>query len=140
MKIYGQHLSPNKMLPHSYPFVLIDRIIEFEEDKRIVCLKNITINEKFFQGHFGDNPIFPAIFIIEAMAQTSGLIIGGKGSRMAYLSSIMEAKFMKPVIPGDQLIITSSLFHRLPPLYVFEVQASVNDEMVSEAEIIMALV
>lgn len=128
------------MLPHSYPFVLIDRIIELEEGKRIVCLKNITINERFFQGHFGDNPVFPAVFVIEAMAQASGLIIGGKSSRMAYLTSIKDAKFMKPVIPGDQLIITSSLFHRLPPLYVFEVQASVNDEIVSEAEIIIALV
>lgn len=136
----GQDLSLNNMLPHSYPFVLIDRIVEVEEGKRIVCLKNITINERFFQGHFGDNPIFPAVFIIEAMAQTSGLIIGGEGSRMAYLTSIKDAKFMKPVIPGDQIIITSSLLHKFPPLYVFEVQASVNDQMVSEAEIILSLV
>jgi beta-hydroxyacyl-ACP dehydratase FabZ len=138
--VSSQHLSLNNTLPHSYPFILIDRIIELEEGKRIVCLKNITINERFFQGHFGDNLIFPVVFIIEAMAQTSGLIIGGEGSRMAYLSSIKDAKFIKPVIPGDQLIITSSLLHRFSPLYVFEAQASVNDEIISEAEIILSLV
>jgi 3-hydroxyacyl-[acyl-carrier-protein] dehydratase len=123
------------MLPHSYPFVLVDKIVEFEEGKRIVCLKNVSNNDEFLQGHFKDNPIMPGSLIIETMAQSSGLIIGNKKSKMAYLGRVKDAKFRKPVVPGDQIIITSSLIDRLPPLYIFEVIASVGGEVVAEAEI-----
>lgn len=134
--------SPKNLLPHSYPFVMIDKIVELEQGKRSVCLKNVSINEEFFQGHFKDNPVMPGVLIIEAMAQTSGLIIGppeAEEIRMFSLGSIKDAKFKKPVVPGDQLIITSSLVHKLSPLYVFEVIASVEGEIVSEAEITLAL-
>ncbi len=135
----GLNPSPINLLPHSYPFVLIDRIVQLEQGKRSVCLKNVSINEGFFQGHFKGNPVMPGVLIIEAMAQTSGLIIGSEETRLFYLGSIKYAKFKKPVVPGDQLIITSSLVHKLPPLYAFEVVASVEGEIVSEAEITLAL-
>ncbi len=131
--------SPINLLPHSYPFVLIDRIVELKQGERSMCLKNVSINEEFFQGHFKDNPVMPGVLIIEAMAQASGLIIGSEEARLFSLGSIKDAKFKKPVIPGDQLIITSTLVHKLPPLYVFEVVASVESEIVSEAEITLAL-
>lgn len=133
------HPSPINLLPHSYPFVLIDRIVELEQGKRIVCLKNVTINEEFFRGHFKDNPVMPGVLIIEAMAQTSGLMICSEESSMFYLGRIKDAKFKKPVVPGDQLIITSSLTYKLSPLYVFEAVASVGSEIVSEAEITLVL-
>ncbi|KKO18985.1 MAG: 3-hydroxyacyl-[acyl-carrier-protein] dehydratase FabZ [Candidatus Brocadia sp.] len=131
--------SPRTALPHSYPFLLIDRILDLDEGKRIVCLKNVTINEEFFQGHFKDNPVMPGSLIIEAMAQTSGLMIVKEKSSMAYLGKIKDAKFRKMVVPGDQLIITSSLIDKFPPFYTFEVIASVGSEIVSEAEIILSL-
>ncbi|GAB63001.1 MAG: 3-hydroxyacyl-ACP dehydratase FabZ [Candidatus Jettenia sp.] len=126
---------PSEILPHSYPFILIDKIVEFEEEKRIVCLKNISNNDEFLQGHFKNNPVMPGSLILEAMAQASGLIIGSKKSKMAYLCRVKDAKFRKPVVPGDQLIITSSLIDKLPPLYIFETGASVGGEVVSEAGI-----
>ena len=133
------YLTPRAILPHSYPFLLIDRILDLDEGKRIVCLKNVTINEEFFQGHFKDNPVMPGSLIIEAMAQTSGLIIVKEKSGMAYLGMIKDAKFRKMVVPGDQLIITSSLIDKFPPFYAFEVVASVGSEIVSEAEITLSL-
>lgn len=130
---------PSAILPHSYPFLLIDRILKLDEGKHIVCLKNVTMNEEFFQGHFKDNPVMPGSLIIEAMAQTSGLMIMKEKSRMAYLGKIKDAKFRKMVVPGDQLIITSSLVDKFPPLYAFEVVVSVENEIVSEAEITLSL-
>lgn len=126
------------MLPHSYPFVLIDRIIEITEGKRIVCLKNVTINEEFFNGHFKKNPIMPGVLILEAMAQASGLIIGGEKTG-AYLIRIKDARFKKPIIPGDQLIIKSSLLQSFHPLYVFDSIAYVKEDIVSEAEITLTI-
>ncbi|OQZ02468.1 MAG: 3-hydroxyacyl-[acyl-carrier-protein] dehydratase FabZ [Candidatus Brocadia sp. UTAMX2] len=130
---------PRAILPHSYPFLLIDRILKLDEGKHIVCLKNVTINEEFFQGHFKNNPVMPGSLIIEAMAQTSGLMMIKENSRMAYLCKIKDAKFRKMVVPGDQLIITSSLIDKFPPFYAFEVVASVGSEIVSEAEITLSL-
>jgi beta-hydroxyacyl-ACP dehydratase FabZ len=126
-------------LPHSYPFVLIDKILEFEEDRRIVCLKNVTINEEFFQGHFRDNPVMPGVLIIEAMAQASGLLLSGKKPKMAYLNRVKDARFKKPVLPGDQLIITSSIIHSFQPQYVFDVIVMVRDEVISSAEIVLTV-
>lgn len=130
---------PLTTLPHSYPFVLIDKIIELGKGNRITCIKNVTINEEFFQGHFKDNPVMPGVLILEAMAQASGLIIGDKKSG-AYLVRIKDARFKKPVIPGDQLIIKSFLIKCFHPLYVFDVAAYVKDETVSEAEITLTIV
>jgi beta-hydroxyacyl-ACP dehydratase FabZ len=129
------------ILPHSYPFVLIDRIIEREAGKRIVCLKNVTFNEEFFQGHFRDNPVMPGALIIEAMAQASGLIMGSEQQgAAALLSRVNDARFKMPVRPGDQLVINSEVIQKFPPLHVFKVTAQVQDVIVAEAEITLALV
>jgi len=95
-------------LPHRYPFLLIDRVIEFEEKKRIVARKNVTINEPFFLGHFPDNPVMPGVLIMEALAQAGGILClksmdVKKGQALVYLMGMDRVKFRKPVIPGDQL-------------------------------------
>lgn len=126
---------PSEILPHSHPFILIDKIVYLEEGKRIVCLKNVSNNDEILRGHFKNNLIMPGSLIIEAMAQASGLIIGNKKTNIAYLCRVKDAKFRKPVVPGDQLIISSNLIEKFPPLYIFEVNASVGSEVVAEAEI-----
>lgn len=135
----GDYPAPASILPHSYPFVLIDRIIEREEGKRIVCLKNVTFNEEFFQGHFKGNPVMPGVLIIEAMAQASGLMIGADRPAAAFLSRVSDARFKRAVAPGDQLVIKSSLIKEFRPLYVFEVSAHVQGDIVAEAEITLTI-
>jgi UDP-3-O-[3-hydroxymyristoyl] N-acetylglucosamine deacetylase/3-hydroxyacyl-[acyl-carrier-protein] dehydratase len=96
-----------KALPHRYPFLLVDRILEIEPKKRIVGLKNVTINEPFFQGHFPGHPIMPGVLIIEAMAQVGGMLLMGEledhASKVVYFMSLDNVKFRRPVLPGDQL-------------------------------------
>jgi UDP-3-O-[3-hydroxymyristoyl] N-acetylglucosamine deacetylase / 3-hydroxyacyl-[acyl-carrier-protein] dehydratase len=96
-----------KVLPHRYPFLLVDRIIEIEEKKRIVGIKNVTINEPFFQGHFPGHPIMPGVLIIEAMAQVGGMLLLGSvadpDTKVVYFMSLDNVKFRRPVKPGDQL-------------------------------------
>lgn len=135
----GDFPPPACMLPHSYPFVLIDRIIEREEGKRIVCLKNVTFGEEFFQGHFMGNPVMPGVLIIEAMAQASGLIICEKRTASAFLARVSDARFRKAVVPGDRLFIESTLIRDFRPLYLFEVSARVQDEVAAEAEITLTV-
>jgi beta-hydroxyacyl-ACP dehydratase FabZ len=132
------NLPPYDMLPHSYPFVLLDRIIEFSQGAQIVCLKNVTVNEEFFSGHFRGNPVMPGVLLIEAMAQASGLIIG-KEKEGAYLAGVKDARFKRPVVPGDRLIIKSSLIQKFYPMYVFEAEALVDDKVVADAEITLAV-
>jgi 3-hydroxyacyl-[acyl-carrier-protein] dehydratase len=97
------------LLPHRYPFLLIDRIVEFERTKRLVAIKNVTINEPFFQGHFPDHPIMPGVLVIEAMAQAGGIImmyeLEDRLSKLVVFTGIERAKFRRPVTPGDQLRI-----------------------------------
>jgi UDP-3-O-[3-hydroxymyristoyl] N-acetylglucosamine deacetylase/3-hydroxyacyl-[acyl-carrier-protein] dehydratase len=97
-------LGIQKALPHRYPFLLIDRVLELNE-KKVVAIKNVTINEAFFQGHFPGHPIMPGVLVIEAMAQAGGMIFlhGGDGKKMLYLAGVDKAKFRKPVLPGDQI-------------------------------------
>ena len=96
-------------LPHRYPFLLIDRVIEFEPTKRLVAIKNVTINEPFFQGHFPGHPIMPGVLVVEAMAQAGGMImlaeIPDRDSKLVVFTGIERAKFRRPVTPGDQLRI-----------------------------------
>jgi beta-hydroxyacyl-ACP dehydratase FabZ len=96
-----------KALPHRYPFLLVDRILEVEAGKRIVGLKNVTINEPFFQGHFPGHPIMPGVLIIEAMAQVGGMLLMGQladhDSKVVYFMSLDNVKFRRPVKPGDQI-------------------------------------
>jgi len=125
-------------LPHRYPFLLVDRIVEMDGEKRIVGLKNVTINEPFFQGHFPGHPIMPGVLILEAMAQVGGVlalrVMGEKGS-LAYFVGIDKAKFRKPVLPGDQLRLELEVLKRRGPFWRFHGRALVEDRLVCEAEL-----
>ena len=125
-----------KMLPHRYPFLLIDRIVELETDVKATGLKNVTINEPFFQGHFPANPIMPGVLIIEAMGQVAGLLafLSGLKSKSVYFMSIEKAKFRKPVIPGDQLRLEIKVLKRRNNVWRFFGEAFVDDKLVSESE------
>jgi 3-hydroxyacyl-[acyl-carrier-protein] dehydratase len=125
-----------KILPHRYPFLLVDRIIDLEPDKKAVGLKNVTINEPFFEGHFPDFPIMPGVLIIEAMAQVSGILAfksGAKGNSVFFMS-IEKAKFRKPVVPGDQLKFEVAVLKQRTEVWKFSGHAYVDDKLVAEAE------
>ena len=128
-----------KILPHRYPFMLVDRIIEQSDDgNRIVGLKNLTFNELFFQGHFPDNPVMPGVLQLEAMAQVAGVLLNsrsGNEGRIAYFMSIGNAKFRKVVKPGDQLIIEVETVRMRSRMAVVKGKAFVRDNLVSEAEL-----
>jgi 3-hydroxyacyl-[acyl-carrier-protein] dehydratase len=128
-----------KLLPHRYPFLMIDGIVEIEEGKRIVGIKNVTINEPFFQGHFPGHPVMPGVLIIEAMAQVGGVfaIVSDKiGSEMVtYFAGIDNARFRKPVVPGDTLRMELELAARKRGLYCFSGKAYVGDTLVAEADL-----
>ncbi|RMG70428.1 MAG: 3-hydroxyacyl-[acyl-carrier-protein] dehydratase FabZ [Nitrospirae bacterium] len=124
------------MLPHRYPFLLVDRVVEVEEGKRAVGIKNVTINEPFFQGHFPGNPIMPGVLIVEAMAQVSGVLAyksGVQGKSTIFLS-IEKAKFRKPVTPGDQLRLEVETLRGRQTIWRFAGKAFVEDTLVAEAE------
>lgn len=125
-----------KLLPHRYPFLMVDRIIELEPNTKAVGLKNVTINEPFFQGHFPDNPIMPGVLIVEAMAQVAGILAihsGVKGDTV-YFMSIEKAKFRKPVGPGDQLRLEIKVLQRHNNVWKLSGEAFVDGKIVSEAE------
>ncbi len=135
-----------KMLPHRYPMLLIDKIVELDEGKRIVGVKNVTVNEPFFQGHFPQRPIMPGVLIVEAMAQTGGVLIynllNNQDGKLAYFISIDKAKFRKPVVPGDQLYIVVEIMDRKRNIFKLKAKAfknSVNGELAAEAEIMTAI-
>jgi 3-hydroxyacyl-[acyl-carrier-protein] dehydratase len=137
MELNTQEIA--KLLPHRYPFLLVDRILGIEEGKRIVGLKNVTINEPFFQGHFPDHPIMPGVLIIEAMAQVGGIfaIITDKigSDKVTYFVGIDNARFRKPVVPGDVLRLELELKNCRRGLYCFDGKAFVDDCLVAEAEL-----
>lgn len=127
-----------KMIPHRYPFLLIDRMLEVVPNEGAVGIKNVSINEPFFQGHFPDHPVMPGVLIIEAMAQTSGVFViqtMGEDSedKLVYFMSIDRARFRKPVIPGDSLIISISKIQNRGPAWKFKGEAHVCDSLVAEA-------
>ena len=132
------------VLPHRYPFLFVDRIIELEECKRIVGIKNVTFNEPFFQGHFPGEPVMPGVLIIEALAQTAGVLAyramgeeaEGKG---VFLMSINGVKFRRPVVPGDQLRLELTVLRQRGTSCKLAARAFVGDELAAEAEI-MAVV
>ena len=130
------------ILPHRYPFLLVDRIIEMS-DEHIVGIKNVTSNEPFFNGHFPDFPVMPGVLIIEAMAQTAGVqvlsTIPDRGSKLVLLASVEEAKFRKPVRPGDVLVIDVTMTKMRGKIGKARGECSVNGELVSEANVTFML-
>ena len=131
-----------RILPHRYPFLLIDRVTELDEE-RAVAIKNVSINEPFFQGHYPSRPIMPGVLILEAMAQLSGLLLSPqlqKSGKVAVLLSIDRAKMRRPVRPGDQLILEANLVHIRNQTGHCRCHASVENELVAEAEIKFMLV
>lgn len=132
-----------KILPHRYPFLLVDRVVEVDvEGGIIVGIKNLTMNEHFFQGHFPDAPIMPGVLILEALAQTGGILIHLKGEhkKIAILLNMNDVKFRHPVKPGDQLRLRCEAKHLTSKGGRFYSQAFVNDKLATEAEIGFVLV
>jgi len=131
-------------LPHRYPFLLVDRIVELEENKRIVGIKNVTINEPFFQGHFPGHPIMPGVLLIEAMAQTAGVLALHKEpdakKKVIYFMSIDKARFRKPVVPGDQVRFEMDLTRQRTTIRAFQGVAKVDGAVVCEAELMAMIV
>jgi beta-hydroxyacyl-ACP dehydratase FabZ len=133
-------------LPHRYPFLLIDKIVEMEMGKRVVGIKNVTMNEPFFQGHFPGHPIMPGVLILEAMAQTGGVLAlksvppDQVKSKVLYFMSIDKAKFRKPVIPGDQLRFEIDVIKQRSNIMSLKAQALVSGAVVAEAELMAMIV
>ena len=129
-----------KILPHRYPFLLVDRITELEPGERIVGIKNVTINEHFFQGHFPGNPIMPGVLIIEAMGQVGGILAhvtmhdSLEGEITVFFMSIDKVKFRKPVVPGDQLVFELIPLRKGSRVWKISGKAFVQDVLVAEAE------
>ncbi|MES9870248.1 MAG: 3-hydroxyacyl-ACP dehydratase FabZ [Sedimenticola sp.] len=130
-----------RLLPHRYPFLLIDRVLEFEKDKRLLAIKNVSINEPFFNGHFPIRPVMPGVLIVEAMAQATGLLAmesdpSTVGENSLYLFvGIDKARFKRPVEPGDQLQIEVTLINMKRGIGVFKCTAKVDGKIAATADI-----
>jgi len=127
------------LLPHRYPFLLVDRVLELDPDRRIVGIKNVTVNEPFFQGHFPGRPVMPGVLILEAMAQVGGLLafksLGAASRPVVYLTGVDGAKFRKPVVPGDRLRFEIDVLKKRSPFWKMAGKAYVETELVCEAEV-----
>lgn len=130
------------ILPHRYPFLLVDRVVELEED-RIVGVKCVTANEPFFEGHFPDFPVMPGVLIVEAMAQTAGILVlrcfEDRASKRVLLASVKEARFRKPVVPGDVLRLEMTVVKRKASVAIMNGVATVDGVVVAQAEMMCAL-
>lgn len=130
-----------EVLPHRHPFLLLDRVLELEVGQRILGIKNVTINEPFFPGHFPGQPVMPGVLIIEAMAQLSGVLALAATGRAAdagsifYLAGVDKARFKRPVTPGDQLVMEAKLLVTKRTLTKFSCRAEVDGQLACEAEI-----
>jgi len=130
-----------KILPHGYPFLLVDRIVEIEPEKRIVGIKNVTYNEPFFPGHFPGRPIMPGVLIVEAMAQAAGVLAfksmpGEERGKPVYFLGIDNVRFRKPVTPGDQLRLELEITKHRQAIWGFKGKALVDGKLVAEAELL----
>jgi len=133
-----------KQLPHRYPFLLVDRVVEYEKGKSIRALKNVTYNEPFFPGHFPHRPVMPGVMILEALAQTAGIlafltagVVPDNDTRL-YFVGIDKARFRRPVEPGDQLVLTATLERSLKGIWKFSTAALVDEKEVAHAEMMVA--
>lgn len=131
-----------KLLPHRYPFLMVDRVLSFEPQKKIVALKNVTVNEEFFNGHFPQRPVMPGVLIIESMAQVAGLVMlvedEHKG-KIPFFTGIDNARFRRPVVPGDQLILEIDVVRIKGNVGKVKGRALVGDELAAEAELMFVL-
>lgn len=134
-----------KKLPHRYPFLLVDRVLQVEAGKSIKALKNVTINEPFFVGHFPHRPVMPGVLMLEAMAQTAGLLAFADESKtqdtnsVIYFVGIDGARFKRPVEPGDQLVMDVEILRNKAGIYKFKGTARVGDEVACEAELMCTM-
>ncbi len=132
------------ILPHRYPFLLVDRIISYDPGKRVVGIKNVTLDEPFFVGHFPGAPVMPGVLIVEAMAQTAGVMmlasLPDRETKLVFFTGIERAKFRRPVVPGDQLRLELTVLKLRPRYIKLRGEAYVDGQLVAEAEISSALV
>jgi beta-hydroxyacyl-ACP dehydratase FabZ len=132
-----------QILPHAYPFLLVDRIVEMEPGKRIVGIKNVTYNEPFFPGHFPSQPIMPGVLIVEALAQTAGILafktMPEDQGKPVYFLGIDNVRFRKPVVPGDQLHLEIEVTRHRQAIWGFRGKAFVDGKLVAEAELLAML-
>jgi 3-hydroxyacyl-[acyl-carrier-protein] dehydratase len=134
-----------KLLPHRYPILLVDRVLEIDKGKRIKALKNVTINEPFFVGHFPRRPVMPGVMMLEAMAQTAALLsfasldVSPDNNSVYYFAGIDNARFKRPVEPGDQLVMDVELIRSKAGIYKFKGMARVGEELACEAELMCTM-
>jgi 3-hydroxyacyl-[acyl-carrier-protein] dehydratase len=134
-----------EQLPHRYPMLLIDRVLSIDPGKEVVALKNVSINEPYFAGHFPRYPVMPGVLVVEAMAQAAAILtfktynLKVDADRVYYFVGIDQARFKKPVMPGDQMILKVQLIRSIRNIYKFTAQAYVEDAMVSEATLLCTI-
>jgi 3-hydroxyacyl-[acyl-carrier-protein] dehydratase len=134
-----------RLLPHRYPFLLVDRVLELEKGVRIKALKNVTINEPFFPGHFPARPVMPGVLMLEALAQTAALLSFGSldsepdENTVVYFAGIDNARFKRPVGPGDQLILEAAIDRQKAGIYRYKTRALVDEQLVVEADLMCTM-